>query len=46
MCDVNGRTVELTGEYDTLLIVARDIPGPRTVTRLLAERGPISRFSR
>jgi L-serine dehydratase len=38
--DVNGRAVELTGEYDTLLIVARDIPGTTaTVTRLLAEAG-------
>ena len=38
--DVNGRAVELTGEYDTLLIVAKDIPGTTaTVTRLLAERG-------
>ncbi len=38
--DVNGRPVELTGEFDTLLIVARDIPGTTaTVTRLLAEAG-------
>ncbi|MGH7550511.1 MAG: L-serine ammonia-lyase, iron-sulfur-dependent subunit beta, partial [Gemmatimonadota bacterium] len=38
--DVNGRAVELTGEFDTLLIVAQDIPGTTaTVTRLLAEAG-------
>ena len=38
--EANGLPVELTGEYDTLLIVARDIPGTTaTVTRLLAERG-------
>ena len=37
---MNGRAVELTGEYDTLLIVAQDIPGTTaTVTRLLAEAG-------
>lgn len=38
--EVNGREVELTGEYDTLFVVARDIPGTTAeITRLLAERG-------
>ncbi|MGH7587023.1 MAG: ACT domain-containing protein, partial [Gemmatimonadota bacterium] len=38
--EANGLPLGLTGEYDTLLIVARDIPGTTaTVTRLLAERG-------
>jgi L-serine dehydratase len=38
--EVNGREVELTGEFDTLLIVARDVPGTTAeITRLLAERG-------
>lgn len=38
--EANGREVELTGEYDTLLVVARDIPGTTAeITHLLAERG-------
>lgn len=37
--EVNGRAVEITGEFDTLLVVARDIPGTTAqVTRLLADR--------
>lgn len=36
---VNGREVEITGEFDTLLVVADDVPGTTAqVTRLLAER--------
>jgi L-serine dehydratase len=38
--EVNGREVELTGEFDTLIVRARDIPGTTAaVTRLLAEEG-------
>jgi len=38
--EVNGAEVELTGEFDTLLVVARDEPGTTAeVTRLLAEEG-------
>lgn len=38
--EVNGREVDLTGEYDTLIVLARDIPGTTAaVTRLLAEEG-------
>lgn len=38
--EVNGRRVEITGEFDTLLVVADDVPGTTAeVTRLLAERG-------
>lgn len=38
--EVNGRSVDLTGRYDTLLIVARDIPGTTAaVTQLLADAG-------
>jgi L-serine dehydratase len=38
--EVNGREVDLTGRYDTLLIVAQDIPGTTAeVTRLLADAG-------
>ena len=38
--EVNGRVVDLTGRYDTLLILARDIPGTTAaVTRLLADAG-------
>lgn len=38
--EVNGRAVDLTGRYDTLLIVAKDIPGTTAaVTHLLAEAG-------
>jgi L-serine dehydratase len=38
--EVNGRAVELTGEYDTLIVLARDIPGTTAaITRLLAEEG-------
>lgn len=37
--EVNGREVEITGEFDTLMVVARDVPGTTAqVTRLLAER--------
>jgi L-serine dehydratase len=37
---VNGREVDLTGEYDTLIVLARDIPGTTaSITHLLAERG-------
>jgi L-serine dehydratase len=37
---VNGREVDLTGKYDTLIVLARDIPGTTAaVTRLLAEGG-------
>lgn len=37
--EVNGREVEITGEFDTLMVVARDEPGTTAaVTRLLAER--------
>lgn len=36
--EVNGRLVELSGRYDTLLIGAEDVPGTSAeVTRLLAE---------
>ena len=35
---VNGRAVDLTGKYDTLIVEARDIPGTTAaITRLLAE---------
>jgi L-serine dehydratase len=38
--EVNGRPVELTGEYDTLIILARDVPGTTAaITRLLADEG-------
>ncbi|HET6362864.1 MAG TPA: L-serine ammonia-lyase, iron-sulfur-dependent subunit beta [Gemmatimonadota bacterium] len=38
--EVNGREVELTGRYDTLIVMARDIPGTTAaITRLLAEDG-------
>ena len=38
--EVNGREVALTGEYDTLIVLARDIPGTTAAsTRLLAEEG-------
>lgn len=38
--EVNGAEVELTGEFDTLLVVARDEPGTTAeITRLLAEEG-------
>ncbi|HUP01551.1 MAG TPA: L-serine ammonia-lyase, iron-sulfur-dependent subunit beta [Gemmatimonadota bacterium] len=38
--EVNGRAVDLTGRYDTLLIGAQDIPGTTAaVTRLLADAG-------
>lgn len=38
--EINGREVDLTGRYDTLLIVARDIPGTTAaVTELLAKAG-------
>lgn len=38
--EINGRKVDLTGRYDTLLIVARDIPGTTAaVTELLARAG-------
>jgi L-serine dehydratase len=37
--EVNGRAVDLTGEYDTLIVLARDVPGTTAeVTRLLAEK--------
>lgn len=35
---VNGRPVDLSGKYDTLIVLARDIPGTTAaITRLLAE---------
>lgn len=38
--EVNDRHVELTGEFDTLVVVARDIPGTTAaITRLLADEG-------
>ncbi|MDX1661437.1 MAG: L-serine ammonia-lyase, iron-sulfur-dependent subunit beta [Gemmatimonadota bacterium] len=38
--EVNGREVEITGEFDTLMVVAKDVPGTTAeVTRLLAEEG-------
>ena len=38
--EVNGREVDLTGKFDTLIVLARDIPGTTAeVTRLLAEEG-------
>ena len=38
MTAVNGRAVDLTGKYDTLIVEARDIPGTTAaITRLLAE---------
>jgi len=38
--EVNGRQVELTGKYDTLIILARDMPGTTAaVAHLLAEEG-------
>lgn len=37
---VNGRPVELSGRFDTLLVIARDMPGTTAViTGLLAEKG-------
>jgi len=37
---VNGRAVDLSGKYDTLIVLARDIPGTTAaITRLLAEEG-------
>lgn len=37
--EINGREVEITGEFDTLLVVADDVPGTTArVTRLLADR--------
>ena len=38
--EVNGRPVELTGEFDTLIVTARDVPGTTAaITHLLAEEG-------
>lgn len=38
--EVDGREVDLTGQYDTLIVLARDIPGTTAeITRLLAEEG-------
>lgn len=38
--EIDGREVELTGRYDTLLVVAEDIPGTTAeITRLLAGEG-------
>jgi L-serine dehydratase len=38
--EVNGRAVDLTGKYDTLIVLAEDIPGTTAaITRLLAEEG-------
>jgi L-serine dehydratase len=38
--EVNGRAVDLTGRYDTLIVLAEDIPGTTAaITRLLAEEG-------
>lgn len=38
--EANGRAVDLSGRYDTLLVVARDVPGTTAeITRLLAEEG-------
>lgn len=38
--EIDGREVELTGRYDTLLVLARDVPGTTAeITRLMAEEG-------
>jgi L-serine dehydratase len=38
--EVNGRPVDLTGAFDTLIVIARDVPGTTAaVTKLLAEEG-------
>jgi len=38
--EVNGSAVDLTGRYDTLIVLARDVPGTTAeITRLLAEEG-------
>jgi L-serine dehydratase len=38
--EVNDHRVELTGEFDTLIVIARDVPGTTAaVTRLLADEG-------
>ena len=38
--EVDGREFDLTGGFDTLIVVARDIPGTTAaITRLLAEEG-------
>lgn len=38
--EVNGRPMELTGAFDTLIVTARDMPGTTAaVTHLLAEEG-------
>jgi L-serine dehydratase len=38
--EVNDRPVELTGRFDTLIVIARDVPGTTAaITRLLAEEG-------
>jgi L-serine dehydratase len=37
--EANGRPIDLTGRFHTLLVVARDVPGTTAeITRLLAER--------
>jgi L-serine dehydratase len=37
--EVNGRAVDLSGKYDTLIVLAEDIPGTTAaITRLLAEQ--------
>src|SRR5688572_22245896 len=38
--EANGRPVDLTGEFHTLLVLAKDVPGTTAeITRLLSERG-------
>jgi L-serine dehydratase len=38
--EVNDRPVELTGRFDTLIVIARDVPGTTAaITHLLAEEG-------
>lgn len=38
--EVNGRHVDLTGRYDTLMVLAQDMPGTTAaLTHLLAEQG-------
>jgi L-serine dehydratase len=38
--EVNGHPVDLTGRFDTLIVIARDIPGTTAeITRLLADEG-------
>jgi L-serine dehydratase len=38
--EVNGRPVDLSGRYDTLIVLAEDVPGTTAaVTHLLAEEG-------